>query len=134
MFSARRPSFSAIFGFHRSSPRKRGPSLDSRLRGNERSWLLRRSQIRPHLVEQLFHLAAFEFGDVVLIFQQHAERVGDGGGIERDDVELRERRRPVERLGNTGRFEQFLLAQALHESDYLLRQLLADAWHLGAYD
>ena len=65
-------------------------------------------------------LAAFDARDVVLIFQQHAERVGHGRRIERDRVELGQRGRPVERLGDAGRLEQILLAQRLHEMHDLL--------------
>ena len=39
--------------------------------------------------------------------------------IERDHIELRQGRRPVERFGDAGRLEQFLLAQSLHEMDDL---------------
>ena len=91
-------------------------------------------QLRAHLVDQLLRLGAFEARDVVLILEQHAERVGDGRRIERDHVELGQRRRPVERLGDAGRLEQILLAQGLHEMHDLLRQRLADARHLGAHD
>src|SRR5262249_54224440 len=63
------------------------PSLPSPARGGGRK-LLRRSQLRLHLVQKLLDLRAFELGDVVLVFEQHTERVGDGRRIERDHVEF----------------------------------------------
>src|SRR6187455_3107512 len=105
MFSARRPSgsFTAVIS-----------ALMSRS--------LRRAQLRLDLVEQLLDLAALEPRDVVLVFQEHAERIGHRGRIERDGVELAQGRRPVERLGDARRLEQVLLAQRLYEADHLLAQ------------
>src|SRR5262249_22375482 len=96
--------------------------------------LLRRAELRAHLVDELLRLCPFNARDIVLIFEQHAKRVGNGQGIERRDVELGERGSPVERLGDAGRLEQILLAQCLHEMHDLLGQNLADARHLGAHD
>src|SRR5579871_6012590 len=76
---------------------------------------LRGAQLRAHLLDQLLGGTAFEPRDVVLVLEQHAERVGDGGRIERDRVELGERARPVESLGDAGGLEQILLAQRLDE-------------------
>src|SRR6185312_17034069 len=99
-----------------------------------RGRLLGRPQLRFHLVEQLLDLGAFQPRDIVLIFEQHTERVGNGGRIERDDVELGQRAGPIQRFGDTRRLEQVLVAQPLHEADDLLRQLFADARHLLAHD
>src|SRR5262245_31917068 len=95
---------------------------------------LRRAQLGVHLVDQLLGLAAFDAGDVVLVLQQHPEGVGGRRGVERDRVELGERRSPIERLGDARRLEQVLLAQRLHKMHDLLGQGLADARHLGAHD
>ena len=72
--------------------------------------LLRRPHLRLHLVEQLLDLRTFELGDVVLIFKKHTERVGDGGRIERYDVELGQRGGPIQRFGDARRLEYILLA------------------------
>src|SRR5262245_29922966 len=92
----------------------------------------RRSELHLDLVEQFLDLAAFKPGDVVLVLEQYAERVGYGRRIERHRVEFGERSRPIERLGNARRLEQILLAQRLHEPNYLLGKFLADAGDLGA--
>src|SRR3954471_16407118 len=103
------------------------PSLPLPRKRRREKKSLRRAQLGLHLIEQLLDLAAFEPRDVVLILQQHAERVGHGRRIERHGVEFGQRCRPVERLGDAWRLEQILLAQRLHEADHLLGQLLADA-------
>src|SRR5215813_4346056 len=104
MFSARRPSLFVI-GFSNFSTRAT-VSVHSRASGNPggptirdaalgprlrvacagtnggcctlRAISLRRAQLGAYLVEHLLHLGALEAGDVVLIFEQHAERVGNG--------------------------------------------------------
>src|ERR1700737_1529407 len=80
--------------------------------------LFRGPQLRAHLIDQLLGFAAFEPDDVVLIFEQDAERVGDSAGIERHDIELGKRGRPVEGLGYARRLEQILLAQCLHKEHH----------------
>jgi len=62
----------------------------------------------------------------VLVFEQDAKRVGDGSGVERDHVELGERRGagPVEGSATPGRLKQILLAQRLHERHHLRGKLL----------
>ena len=67
------------------------PSIFDQPPGVDR--LFGRPQVRAHLIQQLLRLRAFDAGDVVLVLQQHAKRIGDGRGIERDCVELGERRR-----------------------------------------
>src|SRR5689334_2300222 len=90
MFSANRPAaFSGMFALG--------------TRGRSLMLLLRRPQLRAHLVEHFLGLGAFEARDVVLIFEQHAERVGDGRGIERHHVKFGERARPIESLGDARR-------------------------------
>src|SRR5690348_10456187 len=54
--------------------------------GEGKEKLLRRPQLRLHLVEQRLDLAVVEAGDVVLIFQKHAERVRHRRRVERDGV------------------------------------------------
>ena len=49
-------------------------------------------------------------------------------------VEVGERRRPVERLGDAGILEQPLAPEPLDEGDHLARQPLAGAGNLGAHD
>src|SRR5260221_8227778 len=55
-----------------------------------------RSTLFPYttLFRSFLRARAFDARNVVLILQQHAERVRHGRGIERDDVELGESRRP----------------------------------------
>src|ERR1700691_3416197 len=124
MFSASRPFVSAI------SALTAAPAYTA-TNGIE---LLRRPHLRLYLVEQLLDLRTFELGDIVLIFKKHAERVGNGGRIERNDVELGQRGGPIQRFGNSGRLEHILLAQRLHEGDDLLGKLFADARDFGADD
>src|ERR1700683_5524718 len=100
MFSASRPSVSAM------SALTAAPACAA-TNGTE---LFRRPHLRLHLVEQLLDLRTFEFGDIVLIFKKHAEGVGNGGGIERNDVELGQRGGPIQRFGEPRRLEQILLA------------------------
>src|SRR5262245_25749584 len=109
MFSASRPaSPSRPF----PSPLPEGWAGEGRREGGESGVIgdggpsLRRAQLGVHLVDQLLGLAAFDAGDVVLVLEQHAERVGDRGGVERHCVELAERRGPIERLGDARRLEQ----------------------------
>ena len=53
---------------------------------------------------------ALHAGDVVLIFEQHAERVGDLRGVQGDGVEFGQCARPVQGLRDAGRLEEVLLA------------------------
>src|SRR4029077_14501047 len=62
--------------------------------------LLSGAQLCAPLVDEILHRVAFDARDVVLIFEQYAECVRDGRGIERRHVELGERGRPVERFGD----------------------------------
>ena len=55
-------------------------------------------------------------------------------GIEVERVQLRQRRRPVDRLGDARRLEEVELAQLLHEADDLARQALAGARRLDLED
>src|SRR5215471_12708512 len=87
--------------------------------GEESSF--RRPQLRAQTVDQLLRLGAFDAGDIVLVLEQHAERVRYRRGVERDRVEFGERACPVERLGNAGRLEQIMAAQRLDEMDDFLR-------------
>ena len=71
-----------------------------------------RSQLGALSPRSALRLRALDLRDVVLIFEQHAERIGDLRRIERDRVEFGERRRPVQGLGDARRLEQVLFAQA----------------------
>src|ERR1700722_15062907 len=98
-----------------------------------------RSNLQPaklgaRLLDQRLRLCAFYLCDIVLIFQQHAERIGDLRRVERYRVELGQRGRPVERLGDARRLEQVLLAQTLNERDKFRSQSLRRARRLRAYD
>ena len=86
---------------------------------------LQPAKLGARLLDQRLRFRALDLGDVVLIFEQHAERVGDLRRIEGDRVEFGQRRRPVQRFGDAGRLEQVLLAQALDEGDELGGQALA---------
>src|SRR4029079_1597828 len=128
MFSARRPvSWAMTQAFnpsHRSAGAgvsSAGPPSSALARKGGLALLLRRPDFCPHLVDQFFRLGAFEARDIVLILEQHPERVGDGRRIERNNVKLGQRRGPVERLGDAWRLEQVFLAQGLHEMHDLLR-------------
>src|SRR3984885_295939 len=119
MFSARRPVSSVMVRSCRSSPPPIKSGLNSSgdpvwipaVAGMSGACLFRGAQLRLHLVKQFLDLRAFEPCDIVLILQKHAERVRDGRGIERHDVELGERARPIKRFSDTRSLEQFLLAQ-----------------------
>ena len=63
-----------------------------------------------------------ERADVVLVLEQHAQRVGHRLRIERDAVERDQRLGPVERLGDARRLEQVHRAQPLRERDDLARE------------
>src|ERR1700691_112917 len=90
MFSASRPFVSAI------SALTAAPAYTA-TNGIE---LLRRPHLRLHLVEQLLDLRTFELGDIVLIFKKHAERVGNGGRIERNDAGFGQRGGLIQRFGD----------------------------------
>ena len=74
------------------------------------------------LVENALGFRAFHAHDVILVFEQHAQRVVDRLRIKRDAVELMQRRHPVERFGNPRRLEQIATAQRLHKGHDLARQ------------
>src|SRR5262245_16401055 len=87
-----------------------------------RSWpataapLLCRGELLLHLGEQALRLRALDLGDVVLVFEQHAQRVVDRLGRQRQHVELRERMGPVDGLGDARQLEELVRrAQLLHE-------------------
>src|SRR5437016_6228533 len=69
------------------------------------SALLRCAQPGVQAVDQFLRLAALDTRDVVLILEQHTERVGNDGRIERHRVELSQGRRPVERFGDARSLE-----------------------------
>ena len=71
---------------------------------------LRGPKLRLHLIKQVFDLRAFQTRDIVLIFEQYAERIRHRRRIECGDVELGERAGPVEGLGDARRLELILFA------------------------
>ena len=75
--------------------------------------LLRSGHLGLDFLQQAPAFALLDAGDVVLVLQNHADRVGDRLGIERDLVEFRQGARPVDRLGNAGRLEEVEFAQFL---------------------
>ena len=74
--------------------------------------------------EDAFELALADCVNVILILEQHAERVFDDGQIKLVRVERHQRLGPVERLGDAGHFVEFHPAQALDELDQLAGQAL----------
>src|SRR5579862_4835128 len=59
-----------------------------------------------HLAQDLGRFRSLQALDVVLILEQYAQGVIDGLGVEVERVELRQRRRPVDRFGNARRLEE----------------------------
>src|ERR1700722_686630 len=62
----------------------------------------RGSELGFDLIEQPRRLAALDARDVVLVFEQHAQRVVDRVGGQFEHVELHQRLGPVDGLGDTG--------------------------------
>src|SRR5712692_4194062 len=85
---ARRVGGGTVMSSFSRSPGLGAPTLPSPASGGGIRLLLRRAQLGPHAVEQFLRLGAFEPGDVILIFEEHAERVGHRRRIERHHVEL----------------------------------------------
>src|ERR1041385_4243683 len=120
------------------SARPLSPSYGARdrVRGGCLSSLLARGggDLGLDLIEQLGRLAALDAGDVVLVFEQHAQGVVDRLRRQLQDVELHQGLGPVDRLGDAGQFEQIHLAPPLDEFDDLARQGLAGARRLALQD
>src|SRR5579871_3541041 len=76
-------------------------------------------ELGAHGIEQLHGFGALQAGDVVLVFEQHAQGRVDDRGIERHRVELEQRFRPVDRLGDARQLEEIELAQLVDEADDL---------------
>ena len=57
--------------------------------------------------------------DVLLVFEDHAERVINGLRVEIDGAEGKERPRPVKGFGHSGGLEEIDTTQALGEADNL---------------
>src|SRR5689334_1084278 len=85
----------------------------------------RRSEFGAHLLEDPGRLAALNFRDVVLVLEQHAQRVVDCFRREREHVQLGKCMRPVDGLGNAGKLEEVGGAELLYESHDLARQYLS---------
>ena len=80
-----------------------------------------------HLIEDAGGFAAVQAGDVVLVFEQHAQGVVDRVRRQLEYVELHQGFGPVDRLGDAGKLEEIHRAQPLHKADDLARQVLARA-------
>ncbi len=65
-----------------------------------------RQQFGLHLGKQAAAFGTFDPGDVVLIFEKRPQRIGHRLGIERQRVELRECRGPVDRFRDAGVLEE----------------------------
>src|SRR5690349_16757575 len=87
-----------------------------------------------YLTQDIGRFRPLQALDVILVLEQDAESVVDHPGIEIERIQLRERRRPIDRLGNAWRFEQIQLAQFLDEAHDLARQPLAGARRLHLQD
>ena len=73
-------------------------------------------------------------GDVILVFEQHAQGVVDRMRGQLEHVELHQRLGPVDRLGDAGKLEEIHPAQLLDKTDDLARQALAGAGRLALED
>src|SRR6476659_10737412 len=69
--------------------------------------------------------------DVFLILEEDAERLVDDMAVEHVAIQGDERRRPVERFGNTGGLVQIRRAKILHEGRHLPREAVRRPGHLG---
>jgi hypothetical protein len=75
-----------------------------------------------------------QFCDVVLVFQDRAQRVGDDLGREGEHIQRQQAFRPVDGFGDAGFLEQVLGAQALDEGHHLAREGLGGFGGAGAQD
>ena len=75
-----------------------------------------RAEFCTGFFEDAFGLGALQLGDVVLVFQQGAERVGDHLRGQLDRVQGDEAFGPVDGLGDAGFLEQIFVAQSLDEA------------------
>ena len=72
--------------------------------------------------------------NIVLVFEQHAERIVDVFFRQLDHVKRGEGARPVNRLSDSGQLEHVLFAYALHKGHDLRGQALIDARHFAPHD
>src|SRR5699024_1411202 len=86
------------------------------------------------LVEDATGLFALNVGDVVLVFQQHPERVVHQRRVERGLIQLYECIDPVDGFGHTRHLEQVGRAQALDKRHHLLLQASAGVGRLDLHD
>src|SRR5258708_19361205 len=94
---------------------RRWPSADAGC-AIARSRRRRRRELGLDLVEEAQRLAALDLGDVVLVFEEDAERVVDRLGRQRQAVELHQPLGPVDLLADPGPLEEVDAAQLLDES------------------
>src|SRR5690606_25850314 len=93
-----------------------------------------RRKLGAQFVEDLLRRRARNLLDVVLVFQDRAERVGDDLGRKRDDVEREEAFRPVDRLGHARLLEEVLAPELLDEGDDLAAEGFRGLRRAGAQD
>src|SRR5690349_21579205 len=72
--------------------------------------------------------------DILLILQNHTQRILDGVSRELSRAECQQRARPIQRFGHSRRFEEIDFAQSLREAADLQAQLLRSLRHLRAED
>jgi len=86
------------------------------------------------LVEEAFGLGSLEFLDVVLVFQESTEGVGDDFGGEVYDVEGEQAFGPVDGFGDTGFLEEIFGAQLLDEIHDGAAEGLRNLWRAAVQD
>src|SRR4051812_46035700 len=85
--------------------------------------------VARRVLQYLLQGVALHPRDVVLVFEQRAQRVADHLRGQRAGVELRQRGGPVDGLGDARRLVEILIAERLDETHDLLRQFCGDAGH-----
>ncbi len=90
--------------------------------------------LATHLIEYLRCFRATDAGNVVLVFEQYAERVLDRLRRQLDDIKLMQGGSPVDCLGDAGKLEQVHFAQLLDERDDLATELFVRLRRLDPED
>src|SRR5258708_3921099 len=112
-------------GFRHLSPQERGEGADRRCGAFHGRQLI----LALRLFQNLLQRVALHPRDVILVFQERAERIAHHLRRQRAGVEFGQRGGPVDGLGYPRRLIEILLAQRLHEADDLLRQFCGNAGH-----
>src|SRR6202047_4886526 len=123
-------------GGARTSPRPSPPPRARRGRSvsSGTGSRLRRCSLDLHLIEDAGCFAAVQAGDVVLVFEQHAQGVVDRVRGQFQYIKLHQSFGPVDRLGDAGELEEIHRAQPLHKAHALARELLARARRIALED